>query len=67
MKRFHAKRTLAMLLFPLIAVETLSAAPADPRLLSLVPPGTQLAAVVAGKSGFLGLCRIKRFSRRGSA
>jgi hypothetical protein len=36
-----------MLLFAALGVEMLSAAPADPRLLSLVPPGTQL---VAGES-----------------
>ena len=44
MKRFHGNRTLAMLLFPFISVEMLSAAPPDPKLLSLVPPGTQLVA-----------------------
>jgi hypothetical protein len=48
MKRFHGNRTFALLLFSLIAVEMLSAAPPDPKLLSLVPPGTQL---VAGCSG----------------
>ena len=33
-----------MLFFPLIAVEIVSAAPPDAKLLSLVPPGTQLVA-----------------------
>jgi hypothetical protein len=33
MKRFHANRTLAMLLFPPISAEMVSAAAADPRLL----------------------------------
>jgi hypothetical protein len=44
MRRFHGMRTLAMLFFPLIAVEMVSAAPPDAKLLSLVPPGTQLVA-----------------------
>jgi len=47
MKRFHGIRTLAMLFFPLIAVGIVSAAPVDPKLLSLVPPGTQLVAGVS--------------------
>jgi hypothetical protein len=47
MKRFYGIRTFAMLLFPLIAVEMVSAAPVDPKLLSLVPPGTQLVAGVS--------------------
>jgi hypothetical protein len=46
MKRFYGIRTFAMLFFPLIAVEMVSAASADPKLLSLVPPGTQLVAGV---------------------
>jgi hypothetical protein len=46
MRRFHANRTLAMLLFPLISVGMTWAAP-DPRLLSLVPPGTQIVAGVS--------------------
>jgi hypothetical protein len=44
MRRFRGMRTLAMLFFPLIAVEMVSAAPPDAKLLSLVPPGTQLVA-----------------------
>jgi hypothetical protein len=44
MRRFHGMRTFAMLFFPLIAVEMVSAAPPDAKLLSLVPPGTQLVA-----------------------
>ena len=43
MRRFHANRNLAMLLFPLISVAMTWASP-DPRLLSLVPPGAQLVA-----------------------
>jgi hypothetical protein len=44
MRRFHGIRTLAMLFFPLIAFEMVLAAPPDAKLLSLVPPGTQLVA-----------------------
>jgi hypothetical protein len=44
MRLFNGIRTLAMLFFPLIAVEMASAAPPDVKLLSLVPPGTQLVA-----------------------
>jgi hypothetical protein len=44
MRLFHGMRTLAMLFFPLIAVEMVWAAPPDPKLLSLVPPDTQLVA-----------------------
>jgi hypothetical protein len=44
MRQFHGMRTLVMLFFPLIAVELVLAAPPDARLLSLVPPGTQLVA-----------------------
>jgi hypothetical protein len=43
MRRFHANRNLAMLLFPLISVAMTWASP-DPKLLSLVPPGTQIVA-----------------------
>src|SRR5271170_2072066 len=43
MRRFHTNRNLAMLLFPLISVAMTWASP-DPKLLSLVPPGTQLVA-----------------------
>jgi hypothetical protein len=70
MKRFHANRTLAMLLFSLIAVEMLPAAPPDPRLLSLVPPGTQLAAGVSNRTpagrpdSFLVLSRNNLIDRR---
>ena len=46
MKRFHANRTLAMLLFSLISVAMTWASP-DPKLLSLVPPGTQIVAGVS--------------------
>jgi hypothetical protein len=44
MRLFHGMKSLAMLFFPLIAVEMVSAAPPDVKLLSLVPPGTQLVA-----------------------
>jgi hypothetical protein len=47
MKRFHGNRILAKLLFLFVSVETLSAAPPDPKLLCLVPPGTQLMAGVS--------------------
>jgi hypothetical protein len=47
MKRFHRNKTLAMLFFPFISLEMVLAAPPDPTLLSLVPPGAQ---VVAGAS-----------------
>jgi len=50
MKRPNANGTLAMLLFPVIAAGTLFAAPADPRLVSLVPPGTQLVAGVCNRT-----------------
>src|SRR5277367_770398 len=43
MRRFHTNRNLAMLLFPLISVAMTWASP-DPKLLSLVPPGTQIVA-----------------------
>jgi hypothetical protein len=43
MRRIHANRNLAMLLFPLISVAMTWASP-DPKLLSLVPPGTQIVA-----------------------
>ena len=43
MKRFHANRALAMLLFLLVPAAMTWASP-DPRLLSLVPPGTQIVA-----------------------
>jgi hypothetical protein len=45
MKRFHRNRTLAMLLFLLVSAAMTWASP-DPRLLSLVPPGTQIVAGV---------------------
>jgi hypothetical protein len=70
MKRFHASRTLAMLLFSLIVVEMLSGAPPDPRLLSLVPPGTQLVAGVSNRTpagrpdSFLVLSRNNLVDRR---
>jgi hypothetical protein len=47
MKRFHGNRILAKLLFLFLSVEMLSAAPPDSKLLSLVPPGTQLMAGVS--------------------
>jgi hypothetical protein len=50
MNRFHGKRTLAMLLFPLISVKFLSAAPPDPKLLSFVPPGAQIVAGVSNRT-----------------
>jgi hypothetical protein len=50
MRRFHGIRTLAMLFIPLIAVEMISAAPPDPKLLSLVPPGTQLVAGISNRT-----------------
>jgi len=46
MKRFHANRTLAMVLFLLVPAAMTWASP-DPRLLSLVPPGTQIVAGVS--------------------
>jgi hypothetical protein len=58
MRRFHANRPLAMLLFPLISVAVTWASP-DPRLLSLVPPGAQIVAglsnpmLLSGETGFL--------------
>ena len=70
MNRFHRNRILAMLLFPLVAVEILSAAPADPRLLALVPPGTQLVAgesnrtPAKGPNGFLLMGRNTLIDRR---
>ncbi len=45
MRRFHAKRNLVILLFPLISVAMTWASP-DLKLLSLVPPGTQILAGV---------------------
>jgi hypothetical protein len=59
MRRFHANRNLAMLLFPLISVAMTWASP-DPKLLSLVPPGTQIVAGMtnqvprAGQTAFSG-------------
>jgi hypothetical protein len=50
MKRFHGNRALAMLLFLFLPVEMLSAAPPDPRLLSLVPSGTQVVAGVSNRT-----------------
>jgi hypothetical protein len=50
MKRFHGNRALAMLLFLFVSVEMLAAAPPDPRLLSLVPPGTQVVAGVSNRT-----------------
>jgi hypothetical protein len=50
MKRFHGNRSLAILLFPLISLEILSAAPPDQRLVSLVPPGAQFVAGVSGRT-----------------
>jgi len=50
MKRFHGNRTLAMLFFLFVSVEMLTAAPPDPRLLSLVPPGTQVVAGVSNRT-----------------
>jgi hypothetical protein len=47
MKRFDANGTLAMLLFSLISVGMTSAASIDRRLLSLVPPGSQIVAGVS--------------------
>jgi hypothetical protein len=47
MKPFDINRALAMLLFLCVSVEMLAAAPPDPRLLSLVPPGTQVVAGVS--------------------
>jgi hypothetical protein len=70
MKRFHGIRTLAMLVFPLIAVDMVSAAPADHKLLSLVPPGTQLLAGVCSRTpagrpdGFLVAARKNLIDRR---
>lgn len=58
MRRFHANRPLAMLLFPFISVAMTWASP-DPRLLSLVPPGAQTVAgmsnqmLLGGATGFL--------------
>ena len=46
MKRFHANRTLGMVLFLLVPAAMTWASP-DPRLLSLVPPGTQIVAGVS--------------------
>jgi hypothetical protein len=46
MRRFHPNRTLAMLLFLLGSAARTWASP-DPRLLSLVPPGTQIVAGVS--------------------
>ena len=70
MKRIHGIRTLAMLFFPLIAVDMVSAAPADHKLLSLVPPGTQLVAGVCSRTpagrpnGFLVTARNNLVDRR---
>jgi hypothetical protein len=70
MKRFHGIRTLVMLFFPLIAVDIGSAAPADPKLLSLVPPGSQLVAGVCNRTpsgrpdGFLVAPRNSLVDRR---
>jgi hypothetical protein len=50
MKRFHGNRALAMPLFLFVSVEMLSVAPPDPRLLSLVPPGTQVVAGVSNRT-----------------
>jgi hypothetical protein len=50
MKRFHANRTLAMLLFPLISVKMLLAASPDLRLLSLVPPGAHIVAGITNQT-----------------
>ena len=44
MRLFHGMKSFAILFFPLIAVEMVLAAPPDAKLLSLVPPGTQLVA-----------------------
>ena len=46
MRRFHRNRTLAMLIFLLVSAAMTWASP-DPRLLSLVPPGTQIVAGVS--------------------
>src|ERR1700722_15437769 len=46
MRRFHRNRTLAMLLFLLVSAAMTWASP-DPRLLSLIPPGTQIVAGVS--------------------
>jgi hypothetical protein len=46
MKRFYRARSLAMLLFLLVSAAMTWASP-DPRLLSLVPPGTQIVAGVS--------------------
>ncbi len=50
MKRFHGNRALAMLLFLFVSVEMLRAAPPDPMLLSLVPPGSQVVAGVSNRT-----------------
>jgi hypothetical protein len=50
MKPFDINRALAMLLFLCVSVEMLAAAPPDPRLLSLVPPGTQVVAGVSNRT-----------------
>jgi hypothetical protein len=70
MKRFIGCRALAILLFPLISVEMLSAASPDPKLLSLVPPGAHLVAGVSeprqtGRpDGFLLMSRNNLIDRR---
>ena len=70
MRRFNGIRTLAMLLFPVISVEMLLAAPPDLTLLSLVPPGAQIVAGVTkkpspGKPGsFLLMTRNNVIDRR---
>jgi hypothetical protein len=70
MKRFHGNRTFVMLFFQLISVEMLLAAPPDPTLLSLVPPGAQVVAGITnqpspGKPGsFLLMTRNNVIDRR---
>jgi hypothetical protein len=46
MRRLRGNKTLAMLLFLAISATVTWASP-DPRLLSLVPPGTQIVAGVS--------------------
>jgi hypothetical protein len=70
MKQFNGSRTLAILLFPLISVEMLSAASPDSRILSLVPPGAHLVAGVSNPrptgrpDGFLLMSRNNLLDRR---
>ena len=47
MKQFHRNSALAILVFPFISTEMLLAAPPDPKLLALVPPGSQIVAGIS--------------------